>query len=304
MSTQPRPTFEWQTFVALAACYGLLVISTTLVPQISQIAAFLLASVAIAFHSSLQHEALHGHPTRNAVLNELLVFPAVGVFIPYRRFRDTHLAHHHDEILTDPYDDPESNYLDPSVWAQMPLALQVIFRINNTLAGRMLLGPVFSIATMLRMDFRLLKAGDAGVWLAYILHAVALVPVIWWLATVATMPVWHYVLAAYFGFSLLKIRTYLEHRAHEMPGARTVIIEDRGPLALLFLNNNYHVVHHTHPGRPWYQMQTIYYADPERYRAINGAYVYPSYAAIFRQFLFRAKDPVPHPIWRGRITRA
>ena len=62
------------------------------------------------------------------------------------------------------------------------------------------------------------------------------------------MPVWAYLLAAYLGWSLLKIRTYLEHRAHEAARARTVVIESRGPLALLFLNNNFHVVHHMHPG--------------------------------------------------------
>ena len=33
-----------------------------------------------------------------------------------------HLAHHRDAMLTDPYDDPESNYLDPAVWAGEPLA--------------------------------------------------------------------------------------------------------------------------------------------------------------------------------------
>ena len=39
-------------------------------------------------------------------LNEALVFPALSLAIPYQRFRDSHLAHHNDEILTDPYDDP------------------------------------------------------------------------------------------------------------------------------------------------------------------------------------------------------
>jgi fatty acid desaturase len=40
--------------------------------------------------------------------------------VPYLRFRDTHLAHHHDPNLTDPYDDPESNFQDPAVWARTP----------------------------------------------------------------------------------------------------------------------------------------------------------------------------------------
>jgi hypothetical protein len=59
---------------------------------------------------------LHGHPTRSAALNEALVFPALGLFVPYRSFRDTHLRHHNDANLTDPYDDPESWYLPLPEW--------------------------------------------------------------------------------------------------------------------------------------------------------------------------------------------
>ena len=60
-----------------------------------------------AAHSSLQHEALHGHPTRSAALNEALVFLPLGLLFPYRRFKMLHLRHHNNSALTDPYDDPE-----------------------------------------------------------------------------------------------------------------------------------------------------------------------------------------------------
>ncbi len=99
---------------------------------------------------------------------------------------------------------------------------------------------------------------------------------------------------------ILKIRTYLEHRAHEAFRARTVIIEDKGLLSLLFLNNNLHVVHHCHPALPWYKLPDLYAAKGEHYRRRNESYVYRSYADIFRQFLFKAKDPVPHPVWPVR----
>jgi len=69
--------------------------------------------LAAAMHSSLCHEALHGHPTRLKWLNEALVFAQLSLVIPYGRFHDLHLVHHTDENLTDPYDDPESNYRDP-----------------------------------------------------------------------------------------------------------------------------------------------------------------------------------------------
>ena len=58
---------------------------------------------------------------------------------PIGRFRDTHLAHHHGACLTDPYDDPEANYLDPAKWEKMPRIGRWMFLANRTLAGRLLL---------------------------------------------------------------------------------------------------------------------------------------------------------------------
>jgi fatty acid desaturase len=71
--------------------------------------------------------------------------------------------------------------------------------------------------------------------------------------------------AAWVGHGLLRIRTFLEHRAHEAARARTVIIEDRGPLSVLFLNNNFHAVHHMHPAVPWYRLPAVYRANRAHY---------------------------------------
>lgn len=296
MQSDKIPAVEFVTLAMIVVCYGLLAFATMLVPQVSNLLAFVLATIAIALHSSLQHEVLHGHPTRYRLLNEALVFPAVGLLIPYRRFRDLHLAHHVDSRLTDPYDDPESNYFRAADWAAMPDWLRLIYRINNVLAGRIMLGPALSMISMVKADAQAIKRGEPGVARAWILHALGLLPVIWWLAAMATMPVWIYAAAAYFGFGLLKIRTYLEHRAHDSPTGRTVIVEDRGFFAWLFLNNNYHIVHHSHPGAPWYRMRALYYADPGKYQTLNDAYVYRNYRQIFARHLFRAKDPLVHPL--------
>ncbi|MBI1219748.1 MAG: fatty acid desaturase [Rhodobacteraceae bacterium] len=256
-----------------------------------------LTVLAIAQFSSLQHELLHGHPFRNATLNHVLAFPALGLCIPYLRFQTTHLAHHYDPILTDPYDDPESNYLDPAVWSRLSRPVQRLLRLNNTLLGRMLLGPAIGTYTFVRGDWRLIRAGDASVREAWVLHGFGLLLVLAWLMAVGAMPLWAYVVAAYGGMSLLKIRTFMEHRAHEKARARTVIIEDRGPLALLYLNNNLHVVHHQHPAVPWYRLPALYAAGKARYTSCNEGYVYRSYADIFRAHLLKAKDPVPHPFY-------
>ena len=297
---KPRPA-EWPTLLLLAATYALWALGTTLAWDGSPVLAVLLTAVAVAQHSSLQHEALHGHPFRNQHLDHALVFLPLGLVYPYLRFRDTHLAHHHDPILTDPYDDPESNYQDPAVWARMPAPLRALLRANNTLLGRMLLGPAIGAVTFVAGDLRAIARGDRRTLLAYALHAAGLALLsAWWWAGPGRMPLGAYLLAAYLGGSLLKIRTYLEHRAHEAARARTVIIEDRGPLALLFLNNNLHVVHHSHPQVPWYDLPALYRSNRDHYLRRNEGYLYRSYGQIFRDHLLKAKDPVPHPVWPVR----
>lgn len=296
--TRPTET-EWPTLLLLILTYAVWAGGTWLWP-VSGLLSVIVTGVAIAQFSSLQHEALHGHPFRNPHLNHALVFPALALLVPYERFRDSHLKHHHDPALTDPYDDPESNYQDPAVWERMGRPLRFLLRLNNTLLGRMVLGPAIGTWFFIRGDIALHRAGDRTILRAWMLNGLGVLLVLAWLETMTEMPVWAYVLAAYLGYSLLKIRTYLEHRAHEAFRARTVIIEDRGPLALLFLNNNLHVVHHMHPAVPWYRLPALYAARREHYLRRNEAYVFRSYAEIFRRFLLKAKDPVPHPVWPVR----
>lgn len=289
---------EWPTVAMLLATYAVFALAGW-VWSLSGPLSVLLTGIALAQFSSLQHEVLHRHPFRAQWLNEALVFPALMPFVPYLRFKDTHLQHHFDPALTDPYDDPESNYLDPAVWAKTPPLLQRLLRCNNTLAGRVLLGPALGTWIFLRDELKRLRAGEGRVLLAWGLHLIGLVPVLLWLQWVE-MPVWAYLLAVYLGTALLKIRTYLEHRAHEAFRARTVVIEDRGPLSYLFLNNNFHVVHHMHPAVPWYELPALYASRREHYLRRNEAYVYRSYGQIIRQYFWHAKDPVPHPIWPVR----
>jgi fatty acid desaturase len=113
------------------------------------------------------------------------------------------------------------------------------------------------------------------------------------------MPVWAYGLAAYLALSILKVRTFLEHRAHEKAAGRSVIIEDRGPFSLLFLNNNLHAVHHAHPRVAWYDLPGLYAARREHFLAKNRGYRYRSYAEVFARHFLAAKDPVPHPLRQG-----
>lgn len=288
---------EWPTLALLIVCYGLWALGTTAAAAAWLPLGMVLVAATTALHASLSHEALHGHPSRWGRLNAALVFPALSVTVPYLRFRDTHLAHHRDAILTDPYDDPESNYLDPAVWHRLPAPVRRLLQANNSLAGRLLLGPFIGHAVFWAGDARLILRGDRRVVLSWALHLAALVPVVWWMVAVAQMPLWAWGLSVYGAHALLKIRTFLEHQAHQRARGRTVIIEDRGPLALLFLNNNLHVVHHMHPKVSWFRLWALYDGNRDRYLSRNNGYRYRSYAEIFRRYLLRTKDPVAHPLW-------
>ena len=286
---------EWPTLALLAGCYALWVFATLLADALTLWLAVPLAAIAIALHSSLQHETIHGHPLASRRASEALVFPALGLAIPYGRFRDTHLAHHDNERLTDPYDDPESQYLDPPVWARLPRWLRVLLIANNTLLGRLTLGPALGIAAFYRGEWR--ERRGPALRRACALHLAGAAPVLLWIA-LSPMPLWAYLLAAYAGLSLLKVRTFLEHRAHEEANGRSVIVEDRGPLAWLFLNNNLHALHHAHPSVAWYRLPALYRRRREAVLRSNGGYRYASYAAVFRAHLLRTKEPVAHPLRR------
>ncbi|SMY08760.1 fatty acid desaturase [Flavimaricola marinus] len=288
---------EWPTLGLIILCYVVWGGAVWALSTLSLWLAVPVAGVAAAFHSSLSHEVVHGHPFADRRLNEALIWPVLVLAVPYARFRDSHLAHHHDAILTDPYDDPESNYLDAADWERLPLLLRLIFRANATLAGRLIVGPILGQIMWMRSDWRAIRAGDRaalGGWLWHLPSLLAVLFVVW----LSPMPLWAYLIVAWIALSLLKIRTFLEHQASDKPRGRTVIIEDRGPLALLFLNNNLHVVHHMHPRVPWYRLPALYRANPNRYLGCNGGYRYRSYAEVFARYFWRAKDPVVHPLWR------
>ncbi len=290
--------WDWPTVLLFLACYGLWATALMLPAGWTGVAVLVLVPVLV-LHSSLSHELLHGHPFRSDRAAVVLGLVQPGLLVPYLRFRTLHLAHHRDAVLTDPYDDPETNYLDPAVWAALPRWRQTMAQFNNTMLGRMLIGPMIGMEGFLRGDLARWRAGDRQVARDWALHVPGVVVVVW-LVSLSAVPVWAYLLACYGALSVLKIRTFLEHQAHVRASGRSVIVEDRGVLAFLFLNNNLHVVHHMHPGVSWYRLPALYRAHKARYLRRNHGYVYRSYAQIFRQYLWRSKDQVAHPLWQGR----
>ncbi|TIL80708.1 MAG: fatty acid desaturase, partial [Mesorhizobium sp.] len=82
-------------------CYGTWLATGFLLWPSYPILALGALALTAALQSSLMHEVLHGHPTRNARINEAFVFLPIGVVWPFRRFKTIHLRHHADERLTD-----------------------------------------------------------------------------------------------------------------------------------------------------------------------------------------------------------
>ena len=223
------------------------------------------------------------------------MFPPLGLSFPYRRYRDTHLAHHHDNRLTDPYDDPESWYLDPAVHARLAAPMRWLLTVNNSAVGRMLLGPGLSFVRFVISDARAILGGDRKIAMDWTFHVFGAALVLWWLTFCGVSPL-GYGLACYFGLSLINLRSFLEHRAEERVRARSVIVEGGGPLALLYLNNNLHAVHHAHPDLPWRRIPAYYQAHKARFLEMNGGYAYPSYWSVLRTYAFRTKEPLAHPL--------
>ena len=188
---------EWPTLGLLVGTYGLWALGTTWAAELWLPLGMFCVMLAAVLHSSLCHEALHGHPTRLKWLNETLVFVQLSLVIPYGRFRDLHLIHHRDENLTDPYDDPESNYRDPKVWAVMPRWGQALLRFNNRLLGRIVIGPAVGQFFFMREDWRAIRAGDTAALRAWLVHIPAVALVIWWVLAVGDMPLWAFFLASF-----------------------------------------------------------------------------------------------------------
>ena len=254
------------------------------------------AAYLVALHSSLQHEALHGHPTRNSAVNETLIFLPFLLTIPYRRYKATHLQHHNDERLTDPYDDPESFYLTQYKWESAPRFLKTLFRINNTLLGRLTIGPALVTALFWMSEVRMAARTPGAFLAAWLPHFAGLAIVLVWMVGICGIPFWLYAFGiAYPGMSLILLRSFAEHQARENADHRTVVVEASPLFGLLYLNNNLHFAHHKYPRAPWYRLPDIYRTESAEILKRNGGYYFAGYGEIFKRYFFRTKEPVAHP---------
>ena len=287
---------EWPTVGLIAVTYAVVALLVWFHASLPWWLILPFGAYFAALHTSLQHEVLHGHPTGNRFLNEAMVFPALTLWLPYYRYRQTHLTHHNDANLTDPRLDPESYYLLPDHWAQMTGLRHRLYEFNNTLAGRMLIGPAVSIIRFWLSEFRDIANGNRESLTAWLWFAASAAITLWFVIGAAGMPLWQYILlVAYPGISLALVRSYCEHRATEQIGHRTIIVEASAFWSLLFLNNNLHAAHHERPALAWYRVPAYYRAERQRLITQNNGYVMKGYGEIFSCFFFKAKEPIAYP---------
>lgn len=293
------PSVEWPTVALFGFIYASWLGLTLFHDALSLWLWIPLAAWTSAWWGSVQHEALHGHPTRSRAVNTAMASPPFWLWLPFESYRTSHLIHHRDERLTDPLDDPESRYWTPQGWKDLgPLGRRLV-ELQSTLLGRLVIGPFWSIGQFWSQEWCKIAAGDISARRLWFWHGVRVALVLAWVVGVCGMPLWQYLLGfVYCGTSLALVRSFVEHKARDSVEQRTAIVEKAPVLGLLFLHNNLHVVHHHWPTLPWYRLPEVYRQHRDAVLESNAGLVYRGYTDVFRRFLLRRHDQPVHP--RGR----
>ncbi|MFG6655885.1 fatty acid desaturase [Scandinavium sp. M-37] len=223
---------ELPTWLLMLTVYSGWFVTLAFNAELGLFASTALLILFTTWYLSLQHELIHGHPTRWPRVNQLfglLLAPGLDI-------------------------------------------------------GGVLVGMVAS--------FRQAERRAMAMWLV---HFSLLGLVFAWLQHNGFSPVWYLLAVSYPALAITKIRSFLEHRAADDPLARSAITETSLPWRLLFLNLNYHSVHHDLPGVPWYGLRKVWLRDKERYAQRNQGFVVKGYREWWRNYRFRPVDVTVHP---------
>jgi fatty acid desaturase len=294
---------EWPTALLAFAIYGLWFLTTFFYRDLPWWVLTPLGAWIIAWQLNLQHETIHGHPTRNRRVNEMIGRWPLSLWLPYSIYRSTHLAHHRDENLTDPLDDPESHYWEDGQWRALGPLGRALVAAQSTLLGRMILGPAWTISRFVRGLARDVWLGKGNTRAIVVRHLLECAVILTWVFGVCGMPFWVYVAClVYPGVSLAVVRSFAEHRAEQEVGKRTAIVENARILGPLFLFNNLHAAHHLRGRLPWYQIPKFYRLNRAALIERNGGLVYNSYFDVARRYLLTSHHRPIHPGWDQRAA--
>ena len=178
--------------------------------------------------------------------------------------------------------------------------VRAVLAANNTLLGRMVIGPFLGMCVPLARRPRARSAPATGGWRG---PGAARLP-----GSCRWRSGWRWPGRCRSGPYLARLLAGARRscgsapssstRRTSGPAARSVIIEDRGPLALLFLNNNFHAVHHAQPAAAL--VPAARRVRPAARVSGCGATAATATAPTPRSSgatCCARKDPVAHPIW-------
>ena len=284
---------EWRTLAVVIAVYGLTVLTVLRYDVLTPWLAVPMLAVLGAWHLSMQHEVLHGHPFKNQFINDAIGGIPVTLWIPYLAFKKDHHEHHLSD-LTNPALDNESYYVSQEQWDKAGRIRRAAWTANRTILFRMFVWTIVSTITYVMSVLKRAVRGEKGDRLAVTLHVVGVVFVVY-LVSLSSMPLWQFALGTLYGGRILNaIRPFPEHKYQSGVETRTAMIMAGRFMSLLMLNNNLHVAHHDEPGVPWYRYDKLMQRVNAVQRARDAGVLYEGgYAEIFRRFSF---TPVDSPV--------
>lgn len=280
---------EWPTVAVAGLIYGGWLALTWWHAALPTPVIVITGAWLVAWHGSLQHETIHGHPTRWRAVNSAIGGVPLSLWLPYRLYRDSHVAHHRSPRITDPFDDPESRYVARARGLRHAAA-----RVQATLLGRLLIGPAITMLALAADERRRLVRRPMAAARDWLPHLALLSPVVAWLEWTGFGTLRYGLMAVYPGLSLTLLRSFAEHRA-DLPGpSRAATVQRAGPLGILYLNNHLHTAHHDRPDLAWYHLP----AHQRRHHArlsVQAGRAHRSYGEIIRRFALAPHDALVHP---------
>ena len=282
---------DWRTLVIAVLVYGGWLATVFLHKQMPWWATFALLTWFGAWHLSLQHELVHGHPFRNSKLNAALASLSLTMWVPFLSFKRDHISHH-NSTLTHPKLDTESYYSMPEQWQHSGRFLRSIYWANRTIAFRLTIWSVFSTVQYFFADaWRAIRNVD-NARSAWVLHIPALIAVTYIVNNLAGMSMIEYLIGGVLAsHSLNMMRSFAEHKTLGDESTRTAVIDAGRVMSLLMLNNNLHIAHHDEPSAPWYKVPEV--AERlnafERAQKIDALYK-GGYGELLRRFTFKPYD--------------
>ena len=116
----------------------------------------------VQWQFSLQHEAIHGWRTMPARWRTAIVWLPLGLWFPFELYRRSHSQHHRNVLLTFPDEDTETYYHPAERWDRYGRVWMGVLIVNQTLLGRLLLGPVIRPPRTWWREGKRIAAGRLG----------------------------------------------------------------------------------------------------------------------------------------------